>query len=86
MIMLQQEFRERITTLSFGKLIENDQKHLTDLQNKLNYEIKSELMDVLIRKFQPVISQKLNQPISENETKLILKEYLKGTNCQLFDS
>jgi hypothetical protein len=86
MSILQKEFRERVTTLSFLNLIENDQTHLADFYDKFNRDIKAELIDVMVRLYQPFFSQKLNQAISESETKAILKECLQSYSLNLFDS
>ena len=83
--MLQKDFRERVTTLSFINLVEKDQTHLVDFFDKLNCDIKPELVDVMVRKYQPFFSQKLNKAISESETKAILKECLQSSCLDLFD-
>ena len=83
--MLQKKLRERVTTLSFMNLVANDRTHLADFFHKLNCDIKPELVDIMVRKYQPFFSQKLNQVISESETKAILKECLQSSCIDLFD-
>ena len=41
-------------------------------------------MDILVRKYQPFFSRRLNKIISENETKAILKECLQSSCVALF--
>ncbi len=82
--MLEKELRERMTTLSFLNLVESDSSHMNDFFQTFDADIKPELMDILVRKYQPFFSRRLNKIISENETKAILKECLQSSCVALF--
>ena len=82
--MLEKELRERMTTLSFLNLVENDNSHMNDFHNTFDSDIKPELVDMLVRKYQPFFSRRLNKIISENETRAILKECLQHSCLNVF--
>ncbi len=84
--MLEKQFQERLTVLSFLRLVENEPHHLFDFLDTIDYEIKPEIIALMVNRLQPFFNKKLGKNVSEDETLALMKEYLKSCVFYLFDS
>ena len=64
--MLEKKFKERLTVLSFLKMVENEPDHLFDFLDFVDYEIKPEIVALMVSRLQPFFNKKLDKFVRIN--------------------